>query len=272
MTKKAQENKEISVSSDKTITFQLTIKSAEAKKEYKKIIADAAKQIEIKGFRKGKAPLDVVEKELSMSKIYEDIIQNIMPKKYEDTITKNKITPIIRPQIVLSNPPLTLDKDWLFEIKTCQKPEMSLKAYQTELKKINKQKHSTPEEYNQTILNMLSSKVSVKIPQILLDTQTKERITQLIDSASQVGMTVKQYLEGKNTTVEDYQKNIKDNLIKEWKINLSLDKVANDQKIEVKEEDLKKAVPPQGTSQQQTNFIYYILRQQKTIDFLKTVK
>lgn len=272
MTTKAKQTKEISVSTDKTISFQIIIKSSQAKKEYQKVIKSAASKIEIKGFRKGKAPIDVVEKELSMSKVYEDVVQNLLPQKYEKIITKHKIKPIIRPKIILSNPPLTLEKDWIFEVKTCQKPDITLKSFQTELKKLNSKKHEKPEEYNQEILDLLSSKATVIIPQILLDAQTKERMTQLIDSASQVGMTVKQYLEGKNTSIEDYQKNIKENLTKEWKINLSLDKIATDQKIKISQEDLKKAIPPQGTSQQQVNFIYYILQQQKTIDYLKTIK
>lgn len=272
MTKKAKTIKEISVSTDKTITFQLIISSSQVKKEYKTVLAKVAKNIEIKGFRKGKAPFDVVEKQISLSKVYEDIVQNLLPKIYSDLLTKHKIKPIIKPQIVLKNPPLTLDKDWHFEAKTCQTPNITIRSYLTDLKKINKKKHQNPKNYNQEILKLLSSKTKITVPQILIDTQIKERMTQLIDSASQTGLTIEQYLEAKKTNIKDYQQNLQKNLIDEWKINLSLEKIANRNKIKISPEDIKKAIPDKNTSQQQTQFIYYILKQQKTIDHLKLIK
>ncbi len=273
MTKKAQSKKEFTVSEDKTISFQLTISSAEAKQEYQKILKKTATNVEIKGFRKGKAPLDLVEKELSLPKIYNEITQNLVPKKYYDFIIKNKLNPIIDPQINLTNPPLSLEKDWVFDIKTCQRPDLSLKSYKLDLKKINLKKYNNVDEHSQKILSILTSKSTINIPQVLLDTQIRERMSQLIDSASQVGLTVDQYLKSKKISLNEYQQSLKENLTKEWKINLSLDKIAKDQKIEVKPEEVKKAMPPsQPSSDRQTNFVYYMLKQQKTIDFLKTIK
>ena len=176
-------NKDITISKDKTITFILTINQSTAKTEYQKIVKDAAKYVEIKGFRKGKAPIDLAEKELSSNKIYEQIIQNVLPKKYEQVIKNNKLNPIIRPQIVLKNPPLSLDKDWQFEITICQKPELKLSPFETELKTLNKQNYTDTQDQNRKILDLIIKKAKVTMPKVLLDTQIRDRITQLIDSS-----------------------------------------------------------------------------------------
>jgi len=273
MTTKAQSKKNYSVSKDKTINFQLAISSTEINREYQKILKKTATNIEIKGFRKGRAPLDLVEKELSLSKIYEKIIQNLIPPIYTDFIVKNKLKPIIEPQINLANPPLSLEKDWNFNIKTCQQPDFNLKPYKTELKKINQKKYKNLTQHKQEILNLLTSKSTVNIPQILLDTQIRHRMSQLIDSLSQAGQTLDQYFKDRKISGQRYQQKLNHDLTNEWKINLSLDKIASDQKIEVKPEEIKKVLPPsQATTNQQTNYVHYLLKQQKTITYLQTLK
>lgn len=273
MTKKAQTKKDFSASEDKTISFKLTISSAEIKQEYQKVLKKTAANIEIKGFRKGKAPLELVEKELSLPKIYNEITQNLVPKKYYDFVIKNKLNPVIDPQINLTNPPLSLEKDWVFDIKTCQRPDLSLKSCKTDLKKINLKKYNNIKEHSQKILSLLASKSTISIPQILLDTQANERMSQLIDSLSQAGKTIDQYFKDNKISNKVYQQKLRHNLVREWKINLSLDKIASDQKIKVTPKEVEKAMPPsQVASDQQTNFIYYLLKQQKTIEFLKTIK
>jgi len=265
-------NKDITISKDKTITFILTINQDISKNEYQKVIKDAAKHVEIKGFRKGKAPLDLAEKELSPTKVYEQIIQNILPKKYEQVINDNKLNPIIRPQIILKNPPLSLDKDWQFEITVCQKPELKLTSYQTDLKTLNQQKFTDVQDHDQKILDLLVKKAKVTIPKILLDSQIRDRVTQLIDSASQAGMTLKQFLDSRGTTIEKYQQSLSENFIREWTIGMSLDKIADDKHINVDPSEIQKTLDPNNQSESQYNLSYYILKQQKTLDFLRQIK
>jgi len=264
--------KEITISKDKTITFILTINQNVSKTEYQKIIKDAAKHVEIKGFRKGKAPLDLAEKELSPNKIYEQVIQNVLPKKYEQVIKDNKLNPIIRPQIILKNPPLSLDKDWQFEITVCQKPELKLTPYQTELKALNKQEYTDTQDQNRNILDLIIKKAKVTIPKILLETQIRDRVTQLIDSASQAGMTLKQFLDSKDTTIEKYQQSLSENFTREWIISLSLDKIAEDKKINIDPQEIQKNLDPNDQTEYQYNLSHYILKQQKTLDYLRQIK
>jgi len=265
-------SKDITISKDKTISFILTINQSTSKVEYQKIVKDAAKHVEIKGFRKGKAPLDLAEKELSPNKIYDQVIQNVLPKKYEQIIKENKLNPVIRPQIILKNPPLSLDKDWQFEITICQKPELKLSAFETELKALNKQDYTDTQDQNRKILDLIIKKAKVTIPKVLLDTQIRDRITQLIDSASQVGMTLKQFLDSKDTTIEKYQQSLSENFTREWIISLSLDKIAEDKKIIIDPKEIQKNVDPNNQTEYQYNLSHYILKQQKTLDYLRQIK
>ena len=259
-------------STDKTITFTLKIDSKDLNKEYQKLVKNASAQVSIKGFRPGKAPLELVEKELSPSKIYQQIIQNLLPPLYENYIKDNKYNPIIRPQINLTNPPLSLDKDWQFEIKTCQKPQVILANYLPQLKLINKQKYKDTQAHNQKIIDLLTKKATISMPQILVDTQVKDKMVQLIDSASSAGLTLKQYLDSKQTNPEDYQKSLAQNIETEWKISLALDEIATKNKIDVSQADIDKAIPQDKNNPDQANLFYYLLKQQKTLDYLRNQK
>jgi len=55
--------------------------------------------IKIPGFRKGKAPIDVVKKEVGEEKFYALLFENFIPKIYTDAIKEEGHTPVSRPKI-----------------------------------------------------------------------------------------------------------------------------------------------------------------------------
>ncbi len=88
---------------------------------YKKNIG----KMNIPGFRRGKAPRKMVEKMYGKSVFYDDAINAIYPKAYEDAVSEAKITPVDRPEVEDIN----TDDGLRFKIKVTVKPEIEIKEY-----------------------------------------------------------------------------------------------------------------------------------------------
>ncbi len=68
--------------------------TAALEEEFKKV----QKTVALKGFRKGKVPLDQV-KAMYSSKISQDVLENLVNKSYLDALDTHKLTPILMPKI-----------------------------------------------------------------------------------------------------------------------------------------------------------------------------
>jgi len=79
------------------LTVDLT--ETELKPHIEKVYKDLAKNLKIAGFRPGKAPQFVVEKEVGQDKFYAEVLDSTLPEAYYATITQEKMITISRPEI-----------------------------------------------------------------------------------------------------------------------------------------------------------------------------
>ena len=101
----------------------------------KKVYAKTAKYFTIPGFRKGKAPMAIVERTYGSSIFYEDTFNELVPDIYDEAIKENKIEAVSRSQIDISQ--MEKGKDLKFTAIVQIKPEVKLGKYKgIELKKI----------------------------------------------------------------------------------------------------------------------------------------
>ena len=101
----------------------------------KKVYAKTAKYFTIPGFRKGKAPMAIVERTYGSSIFYEDTFNELVPDIYDEAIKENKIEAVSRPQIDISQ--MEKGKDLKFTAIVQIKPEVKLGKYKgIEIKKI----------------------------------------------------------------------------------------------------------------------------------------
>jgi len=258
---------------NKVFTLNVEIKVADIKKEYQKHLKHFQENFETKGFRKGKAPLDVVEQNINPEKIFEEVASHLISNAYGEKIKKHNLKPIIQPQVKFISKDVDFDHDWQIEITSCELPEIKLNnKYLSEIKKINSDKTTTDENQKiEKIIDTLVKNSKVNLSEILIESDTQNQLSQLIDQARQAGITVGDYLKNKGLTLEQYKENLKKQLTKEWTLNLAITQIAKEQKIEVSEKeitDISKTNPSLG---QNVNFIYYLLTQQKVFDFLKKI-
>lgn len=262
---------DIKKQNNKVFTLNIEVKVADIKKEHQEHLKQFQANFETKGFRKGKAPLDVVQQNISEEKLFEEVASHIISHAYGEKIKKHNLKPIIQPQVKFINKDVDFDHDWQLEITSCELPEIKLnEKYLTEVKKVNSDKTITEENQKiEKIIDALVKNGQVDLPEILIESDIQNQLSQLIDQSRQAGISVADYLKNKGITLEKYKEDLKAQITKEWTLNLAISQIAKEQKIEVSEKEVTDIAGSNPSLGQNVNFIYYILTQQKVFDFLK---
>lgn len=217
-------NENIQKLKDKSFTLKAVISKDIIKAAYDQNLLKIQKSFKTKGFRPGKAPLNVVEQNIDSKAMLEEVIQTVLSENYAKVIKENDLHPIIDPQVKIITAPLDYDIDWEVEYKSCELPEVKLdeKVYD-EIKKLE------DKDINK-IFDILVKNSEIEIPEMLKE---KEQ---------------------------------------EWKINLIIDKIAFDKKLEVSSEEIRKTLETNPELAKNINFTFYLMRQQKVINYLKDLK
>ena len=117
------------------LKLEFTIESKKFDEGMKKVYAKSAKYFNIPGFRKGKAPMAIVEKQYGPEIFYEDTFNEVVPEEYERELKENNIEAVSRPEIEVKQ--MGKGQDLIFTAVVQTKPEVKLGKYKgIELKKI----------------------------------------------------------------------------------------------------------------------------------------
>ncbi len=122
---------------DKTneVKLSFTIEASKFEEAIQKVYAKSAKYFNIPGFRKGKAPYKIVEKQYGAQIFYEDAFNEVAAEVYEKELTDANIEAVSRPEINIIQ--MEKGKDLIFTAVVQTKPEVKLGKYKgIELKKV----------------------------------------------------------------------------------------------------------------------------------------
>ena len=117
------------------LKLEFTIEAKKFDEGMKKVYTKSAKYFNIPGFRKGKAPMAMVEKQYGTEIFYEDTFNEVVPEEYERELKENKIEAVSKPDIEVKQ--IGKGQDLIFTAVVQTKPEVKLGKYKgIELKKI----------------------------------------------------------------------------------------------------------------------------------------
>jgi trigger factor len=86
-------------------------------------------EVEIKGFRKGKAPRHIYEAKYGVKSLYEEAIQHALEDTYYHTVTENEIDVVSQPKIDLDVASVERGKDFVYQVTVAVRPEIQLGTY-----------------------------------------------------------------------------------------------------------------------------------------------
>ena len=117
------------------VKLEITVEAEKFENAMKKVYFQNAKYFNIPGFRKGKAPMNIVEKYYGAQIFYEDAFNDVATESYDEALKENKIEAVSRPDVDIKQ--MEKGKDLIFTVVVQTKPEVELGKYKgIEIKKI----------------------------------------------------------------------------------------------------------------------------------------
>lgn len=266
---------------DQTVTLTITIPWAEVKTAREAVVNDYSKQAQVPGFRKGKAPKKLVEDKIDEEKVKEEVLKKLLPQFYLQAINEHKVNPIIAPRIHVEK--LEEGKDWQFMAVTCETPVIKLGEYKDNVKKITaKSKIIIPGKEQpgvsfDDITKALLLSTDIKVPSIIIEQEVERLLAQTLDEVKKLGLTLDQYLASTGRTAEDLRKEYEQKAQNDIKLEFILQKIAQEENITVEDKEVDEAIQQAKNEAEKQNLqanrhlLASILKQQKTLDFLKNL-
>ncbi|MFZ2024986.1 MAG: trigger factor [Microgenomates group bacterium] len=281
-------NTQIKRLEDKTIELTLSIPWGDIQKTYSEVVDEFVKETEVPGFRKGKAPREAVEAKLDKNKVYEEVMQHIIPKVYSEAVEKEKLHPVVMPKITLTE--AKEGSDWKVLAITCERPEIALSDYKkavTEAKAAKANKIWVPgqepakEEQEKDkkisldeLLAAVFTAIKATLPAVLIEQEVNHLLSDLVDQTKKLGLTVEQYLTSTGRTADGIRHEYEEQARRTLTLEFALEDIADKEGILVSDDEIdtviKTAKSPEekASLEKQRYYLATILRRQKTIDML----
>ena len=117
------------------VKLEITVEAEKFNDAIKKVYFKSAKYFNIPGFRKGKAPMNIVEKYYGKEIFYEDAFNEVAGEALDEAVKENDLYVVSRPDIDVTQ--IEKGKDLIFTAVMQTKPEAELGKYKgVEIKKI----------------------------------------------------------------------------------------------------------------------------------------
>lgn len=259
-----------------TYKAEVVIEKDKVKKALDEALEHEAKDIEIKGFRKGKAPLDVVKKNIDQSKLRSHALNHVLSDAYSNIIKENKLKPIVYPRFNITE--FEEDKDLKFSVTIIEAPEIKLGDYKAEIAKIETKDKASPTV--QQIIDAVLKCSEVKVAVELISEETDRMMSSLIDQLARLGLTIDKYMESQSKTPQslrdEYAKLSENNI----KSDFLITEIADKEGITISDEEVEKtisAIPDAQSKKALSNpdqkmYIKAVLLKNKTIQKLAEAK
>lgn len=277
-----------------TIEIISTIPWSEIEKEYAKSFDMVLKDFAFEGFRKGKVPKEIAEKNIPKDTIYNHLIRALFPRVYEEAVTSNDLKPVVSPKIELTQ--AKENEDWEVKFTTAERPTVDIGDYKkiiqeakknaknSDAKAEEKDTEKTPqteEQANQVAfqeaMNALLKSAKIEIPEVMIEEEVNNRLTRLVDDIQRVGLTTESYLKSRNTTMDEMKQQLTQEIEDTYKMEFIMNEIADKEDIKVETEELEALFSNIKDEKQkaaiQQNAYYYasVMRKQKVLDYLNSL-
>ncbi|MCX7996849.1 MAG: trigger factor [Patescibacteria group bacterium] len=260
-------------------------------KQYDKAFDVLAKDLQVEGFRKGKAPKSVAQKHIPKDRVYDAAIRAYLPEVYEELVKKEGIKPIAQPKIDLIE--AKENETWKVSFKIPLAPAVKIKGYREIVTKAKQEAKKTEiwvpgkdekdvqpdpnkqkEAVLQAVLNALVEKIDVEISDVIVQEEVNARLIKLVEDLQKLGISLDQYVQSRNTTIEKLREQLTKETTETYKLEFILQAIGDEEKVAVEKEDIEKMMGALQNEKERQAFLrngyYYasLLRKQKILELL----
>lgn len=162
------------------VQVNIEVEAEVASQEYNKACRKLSERVTVPGFRRGKAPRNVIEKYVGAEKIQREALDRLLPNVFADTISEHQLDlasePVIETFNFVVGEPLTITA------KLEVKPEVNLKNYKGQVIEVEKIK--SDEDALEKELNSVRERFSTL--ETVVDRPVSENDTVVIDFAGTI--------------------------------------------------------------------------------------
>lgn len=216
------------------VKLDIELPAKDAVNEYNKAVKMISEYVNIPGFRKGKAPRNIVEKHVGVDRIKHEALERLLPNVFRDAILQNKLDVISQP--VVESFDYEIGEDLKIVAKVELRPEVTLGDYKNLTVEV--EEYVTPAEAFDKSMDSLLQRNSTF--NIVVDRPTKETDIVVIDFDGSVNGEKIQGGAAKNYTLDLAHSNfiagfaeqlVGKNLNEEFDINVEFPKDYHDEKL-----------------------------------------
>jgi len=233
---------------------------------YQKALRRYARDVKIDGFRKGKAPLHLVEGMVKQTALIEYVLQVILPDAYAAVIQAEDKHPISQPEV----DPVKIDKgsDWELIAYFAETPEIKLTKYDEAVKKgiqeaeqeiatqektlqentaeqltektqpINLTAEQKDELKTRFIFKQLVELFHPQIPELLVRREADRELRRLVEQLEQHKLSVERYLESRQMDAEQLRLEYLSAAVTSLQLEFILAEIGKAEKITVDEKEI----------------------------------
>ena len=129
-------NVKVEKKENSVVEIEFTMDKEQFNAELDKAFKQNAKKFKVPGFRNGMVPRAVVEKTYGEGVLYEFVIENTVDEAYRTAVVENELEIVSRPELDIKQ--IGKDKDFVFVVTVCVKPEAKVADYKgIEVKKVS---------------------------------------------------------------------------------------------------------------------------------------
>lgn len=149
------------------VKVDIEIPAQEAVKYYNEAAKRFAQYVNIPGFRKGKAPRNIVEQHVGEERIKQEALERTLPQIFSEVIRENKFDLVTQPNVESYD--FKVGEDLKITAKLELRPEVTLGEYKN--LKVDVEEYKTPEDAMQKSIDGLLSQHATEV--VVTDRKTK---------------------------------------------------------------------------------------------------
>lgn len=268
---------------DGSVVVDITVPWAKIEEAKKEAIEHLASEVNVKGYRKGKAPIDKAAEKIGEEELINHALGHILPEAFNDAIIKNKVRPALYPkfELIEAKP----KENWVVRATTCILPEVKLGDYKTvitgalrasqlwtpEKGSQEDKKELTPAEKETAIIKALLDNIKVDLPKMLVEEEVNRRLSGLLDRIEKLGLNIDSYLSSIGKTTQSLREEYAKNAAESISLELVLNEIAKSEEVKIEQAEVDMAIAASDVKEatdEQKNMVFSILMRKKTLEKL----
>ena len=278
----------------KSAKSQVEIKCEVSAEEFQifreRAVLKLGENVEVEGFRKGKAPKEMIEKMLGQEVILKEASQECVRDNYLKVVKEQNLEPLGQPEISILK--MALNNPFEFKATVAVLPAITIADYKEIASKIKKREVKVTEEeieklrqekerqerekLRQEILSKIADASKMAIPEVLIDSEKNRMMTTIKEQVPQMlGIGFEEYLKKINKTEQEIFVSFEPEAQKRIKNSLVLREIQKREKFDISEKELTDEMievakhNPNLDKNQLRDYTESVLNNEKTFEYLE---